>query len=81
MEAGGWITRHENPDSRREVLVDLTDSGRALVEDATSRRRQEIREVITKLSAAERTAVLRGLALFASAAGEPAVDELLGLGV
>ena len=77
METGGWITRRENPDSRREVLVDLTESGRHLVEDATARRRQEIRGVITKLSPAEQAAVVHGLTLFASAAGEPPVDGLL----
>lgn len=77
MEAGGWITRRENPDSRREVLVDLTESGRHLVEEATARRRQEIRSVIAQLSADERAAVIRGLTLFASAAGEPPIDDLL----
>ncbi len=77
MEAGGWIARRENPDSRREVLVDLTESGRHLVEDVTTRRRQEIRGVVTKLTPAERAAVIRGLMLFASAAGEPPIDELL----
>lgn len=77
MEAGGWITRRENPDSRREVLVDLTESGRHLVEEATARRRQEIRSVISQLSADERAAVIRGLTLFASAAGEPPIDDLL----
>lgn len=77
MEAGGWITRRENPDSRREVLVDLTEAGRRLVHDVTARRREEIRAVIAKLSPAERAAVVRGLALFSSAAGEPPVDELL----
>lgn len=77
MEAGGWITRRENPDSRREVLVDLTDEGRQLVRDATDRRREEIRSVVTQLSPAERADVVRGLTLFSSAAGEPPVDELL----
>ena len=77
MEAGGWITRRENPDSRREVLVDLTESGRHLVQEATARRRQEIRSVIAQLSADERAAVIRGLTLFSSAAGEPPIDDLL----
>ena len=81
MEASGWIVRRENPESRREVLVDLTDTGHRLVEDVTDRRRQEIRAVITRLSPAERAAVMRGLALFASAAGEPPVDELFALGL
>ena len=77
MEAGGWITRRENPESRREVLVDLTDSGRELVRDVTARRREEIRTVIQQLSPAERADVVRALTLFSSAAGEPPVDELL----
>jgi len=81
MEAGGWITRRENPESRREVLVDITDRGRTLVDDATDRRRQEIRAIIAKLSPSERAGVQRGLALLASAAGEPPVDEMLVLGL
>ena len=41
MEASGWIVRRENPESRREVLVDLTDTGHRLVEDVTDRRRAD----------------------------------------
>jgi len=81
MEAGGWITRRENPDSRREVLVDLTAEGHRLVHEVTARRRREIRRVLAKLSPTERAAVVEGLRLFTTAAGEPSVDDLLVLGI
>ncbi len=81
LEAGGWIRRDASPDSRREVLVDLTDAGRALVEDVTRRRRRAIGAVLRSLEPPERDAVRLGMELFARAAGEPAARDLLSLGV
>lgn len=81
MVAGGWISRAENPDSRREVLIELTDDGRRLVEAVTERRRREIVAVLKKLSADEGAMVSRAFALFNAAAGEPTVEDLLTLGL
>lgn len=81
MVSGGWISRAENPHSRREVLVGLTDAGRRLVEDVTERRRREIRQLLAGLSAPERATVIRGLSLFNEAAGEASVEDLLVLGL
>ncbi|WP_298229901.1 MarR family transcriptional regulator [Gryllotalpicola sp.] len=81
MVAGGWITRTENPANRREVLIELTDDGRRLVEAVTQRRRREIREVLRLLSDEDRAAVARAFTLFNAAAGEPTVEDLLTLGL
>lgn len=81
MVAGGWVLRAENPDSRREVLVDLTPAGRALVDAVTERRRQEIRQVLGRLTKDQRAEVVRALSLLSDAAGEPAVEDLLVLGL
>lgn len=81
MVAGGWIVRAENPDSRREVLIELTDDGRRLVEAVTERRRREIRDVLKLLSEDDRALVARAFTLFNTAAGEPTVEDLLTLGL
>ena len=81
LEAGGWIHRDASPDSRREVLVDLTDQGRALVGDVTRRRRRAIATVLRTLEPEDRDAVRHGMEVFAAAAGEPEVRDLLSLGV
>jgi len=81
MVAGGWITRTENPESRREVLVQLTDRGSALVEEVTRRRREEIETILARLDVAQRDAVAAALAAFNQAAGEPSADDILVLGI
>jgi DNA-binding MarR family transcriptional regulator len=81
LEAGGWIRRDASPDSRREVLVDLTDQGRALVDEVTRKRRRAIASVLRTLAPDDRDAVRRGMEIFATAAGEPEVRDLLTLGV
>lgn len=81
MVGGGWVTRTENPDSRREVLVRLTAQGRALVDEVTERRRTEIRAALERLSPQERARVTAALATFGRAAGEPSLEDLLTLGL
>ena len=79
METGGWITRRENPDSRREVLLELTDDGRRLVESVTVRRRRALTTVLEQMSQADRTALLNALTAFNTAPGETSVGDLLAL--
>ena len=76
LVSAGLVRRAENPDNRRETLISLTAAGRKLVDRVTARRRAEIRSVVVELDPAERALVLRGLAAFARAAGEPDVGEL-----
>lgn len=81
MVAAGWLKRTENPDSRREVLVHLTDQGRRLVDEVTTRRRAEIRAALERLSPEARAEVTAALGAFGEAAGEPTVEDLLVLGL
>ena len=76
LVAGGGVRRGENPDNRRETLVSLTAAGKRLVDRVTARRRDEIREVLSRLAADERAQVLVAMAAFAHAAGEPDVGDL-----
>ncbi len=77
---GGWVRRVDNPLSRREVLIELTDDGAALVAEVTRRRTEEIAAILTRVPRAQHQVILDGFACFARAAGEPSPQDLLVLG-
>jgi DNA-binding MarR family transcriptional regulator len=77
----GLVRRDQSPESRREVLVDLTAAGRALVLKVLRQRSEELRGILARVPAEERTKIREGFRAFADAAGEPAADHLLTLGV
>lgn len=79
--AGGWAQRSSSPGSRREVLISLTASGRALVDEVTERRHREIAAILDRLTPPEQESVRAALELFAIAADEYSVEELLVLGI
>ncbi len=81
LVAGGWVVRVDNPESRREVLLELTEDGRRLVRSVTLRRRRELVEILGRMDDPSRTATLDGMRAFAQAAGEPPVADLLVLGL
>ncbi len=81
LVAAGWVQRAENPENRRETFIELTAEGRALVDRVTDERSREIRSILARLDPAERALVAEAMTLFAAAAGEPQVRELLALGV
>ena len=81
LVAGGWVSRSENPDNRRETLVVLTPEGRSLVDQVTRRRRTEIATILGRLDADQRDLVLRAMTVFAQASGEPAAEDLQALGL
>ena len=78
---GGWVIRAENPENRRETLIQLTFEGRRLVDQVTDDRRREISSILARLEPEDRRLVLEAMATFARAAGEPRVAELAALGV
>ncbi|HEY8281304.1 MAG TPA: MarR family transcriptional regulator [Leifsonia sp.] len=81
MVDGGWVERRESPQSRREILVDLTPEGRRLVDQVTERRRRLVASVLTTLTAAEQQQIIDAFELFSTAAGEPTPEDLLTLGL
>jgi DNA-binding MarR family transcriptional regulator len=72
------VTRHENPDNRREVLLALTPEGRRIVDTVTTNRRRDIARIVATMADGERTHLVVALTAFAEAAGEPgpATDSL-----
>jgi DNA-binding MarR family transcriptional regulator len=67
----GLVTRRDNPDSRREVLLGLSTAGRRLVRRVTRRRRAELARVVEAMPGERRADLLDALRAFAEAAGEP----------
>lgn len=81
LEAGGWVRREANPESRREVLIELQPQGRRLVETVTRRRRKEIARILADTTPQARAQIMTGMQAFAEASGEPAATDLAALGV
>jgi DNA-binding MarR family transcriptional regulator len=66
----GLVRRHRARGDRRAVLVWVTTAGRRVVDEATSRRRALIAEILEKLPVPAQQAVAQALRAFADAAGE-----------
>jgi DNA-binding MarR family transcriptional regulator len=81
LEGAGWVRRAPSTTSRREVTVSITDPGRALVREVSDQRTRELAQVLERLPEAERGAVAAAFRAFADAAGEPALSDLLILGI
>jgi DNA-binding MarR family transcriptional regulator len=64
------IRRYRSRSDRRSVLVSITPSGRAVVDQATERRRELIAGILAKLPPASQRAAADALNAFAEAAGE-----------
>jgi DNA-binding MarR family transcriptional regulator len=74
------ISKQANPQSGREIQIELTPAGRTLVNDVTDRRRTEIADVITKMPAHQRHSLIDALRAFTDAGGEPPVATPIPLG-
>jgi DNA-binding MarR family transcriptional regulator len=70
----GLIDRETNPTSRRELLAALTTRGREVVRQVTAHRRDEIAAIVEAMPPKERRGLVRALASFTAAGGEPAAD-------
>ncbi len=81
LEAAGWVRREENPESRREVLIELQPQGSRLVENVTRRRRKEISRILADATPEARAQIMAGMLAFAEASGEPAVTDVASLGM
>ncbi|HEY1619055.1 MAG TPA: MarR family winged helix-turn-helix transcriptional regulator [Streptosporangiaceae bacterium] len=66
----GQIRRHRDRSDRRAVHVSATGAGRAVVDQATGRRRALIGEILTRLPAGKQADIAAALTAFAAAAGE-----------
>lgn len=71
LVAAGLIDRRPHPQSRRELVVELTTRGREVVETVTARRRAEIARVVQAMPEPQRRGLVSALTAFTAAGGEP----------
>jgi DNA-binding MarR family transcriptional regulator len=79
LAAKELITRMPSPQSRREVSIALSPTGRTLVDTVTKRRRRELKRILGNVDTRERRQIVDAFELFARAAGE-APDDAWKLG-
>ncbi|MEZ0357308.1 MarR family transcriptional regulator [Mycobacterium sp. ENV421] len=77
LVTAGLIDRQPHPESRRELVVELTARGREVVKAVTAHRRDEIAEVVGKMPPRERQGLVRALTAFTDAGGETAAVATL----
>ncbi|MFJ9850386.1 MarR family winged helix-turn-helix transcriptional regulator [Streptomyces sp. NPDC101150] len=76
LEIIGLVDRQINQGNRREVVLRVTRAGRRLVERVMAHRYEEIGAIVARLSADQRTGLVRALRALTETAGEAAVDSL-----
>ena len=76
----GLVTRAENPADRRESLVALAPAGRTVVNTVTARRRQALSRIVRKMDPTDAEHLTEALLAFATASGEPMVEDAVRLG-
>ncbi|MEP6855189.1 MAG: MarR family winged helix-turn-helix transcriptional regulator [Pedococcus sp.] len=70
--ASDLVTRRENAQDRREVVIELTARGRRVVDRVTERRRDAIRVIVEAMPRQQSRRLVDALSTFAAAADEPA---------
>ncbi|MCF6471103.1 MarR family transcriptional regulator [Nonomuraea sp. MG754425] len=71
LAGAGLVVREVNPSNRRESLMRLTGEGRRVVDEVMTRRRNEIGEIVARMSTAQRHALVSAMNAFNEAGGEP----------
>lgn len=74
LEDAGLVDRRINPANRREVVLNLTDDGHALVGKVMAHRQAEVSALVARLPAEERAGLVPALRALTRAADELAVD-------
>jgi DNA-binding MarR family transcriptional regulator len=74
LMSAGLVDRQVSPVSRREVVIDLTDTGVSVVGRVTQQRRKEIARIVNRMPERQRTALVEAFEAFSAAGGEPAAE-------
>jgi DNA-binding MarR family transcriptional regulator len=80
LVAAGLLSRREDPADRRNLLLTLTGEGERLVESVLAHRRRAVEEILARMPADRRAALVPALRAFTSAAGEVTENEVWQLG-
>ena len=80
LVSAGLVDRRDDPADRRNLQLQLTEEGRRLVDEVMDRRRHAIAEVLERMPALQRIALVPVLVTFAEAAGEVDDEHLWSVG-
>jgi DNA-binding MarR family transcriptional regulator len=72
LEQKGFVTRADDPADRRAYVLDVTRAGGALVDELNAMRLRSLEAVLARMSAGDRTRVVRGLEALVDASLEVA---------
>ena len=81
IEQGGWVERAPSSESGREITISITTMGSALVQQVMEQRTAALDAVLARVSDDDRARLDQAFTAFADAAGEPALSDLLVLGI
>lgn len=70
LEVKGWIEKKQDEQDRRVFWLQLTPTGRELVESMEKRRDRVIKEMFDKLSKAEQESIVEGISLILKSLAE-----------
>ncbi|MGH3797732.1 MAG: MarR family winged helix-turn-helix transcriptional regulator [Pseudonocardiaceae bacterium] len=80
LVSAGLLDRRDNPDDRRNLVLELTAEGQRLVEEVTGYRRSAIEKTMARMPVEHRGALATFMGSFAEAAGEVSHTEAWMLG-
>ena len=80
LVAAGLLDRRDDPADRRNLLLDLTEAGRQLVDRVMDHRRAAVVEALSRMPILERAALVPVLRSFAAAAGEADDEGMWAMG-
>jgi DNA-binding MarR family transcriptional regulator len=80
LVTAGLLHRSDNPDDRRNLVLELTPSGRGLVDAMNRSRQAAIKNVLARMPPSRRTGLAPKLRSFAEAAGELPDTDTWALG-
>ncbi len=80
LVVAGLLDRRDDPSDRRNLVLELTEAGRALVERVMDQRRAAIAGILDRMPAGRRRALVPVLRSFAAAGGEVPEGAVWSLG-
>ncbi len=80
LVAAGLLHRHDSEADRRNLVLELTDEGRKLVESIIARRQVAIAAILSQVPQSRRRGLVAGMLAFAQGAGEASAGSAWKLG-
>jgi DNA-binding MarR family transcriptional regulator len=80
LVAAGLLSRSDAAGDRRNLALELTDDGKALIDTLVEHRRIAVGAVLAQVPASQRRAIAAAMRAFGQAAGQSAIGEAWKMG-